>query len=91
MKENEEEKAVDRHITIPQRYIDLFNDYARAHMGSLSAFLVKAGIEKISRHKGEWLRRIRVIEETDIDHPSREEFESMTRSERWGYIERLRG
>lgn len=79
-----------RHITIPGKVEKVFQEYATVNQWSLSAFLVKAGIEKISRHRGEWGQKIRAAEGREIDHMTEEKFESMTRAQKWAYVESVR-
>ncbi len=76
--------TVRRHITIPHRYYVLFKEYLRSHPHfTLSSLAVTAVIEKISRSRGPWLRRIQDVEKEANITMSEDDFSSLTREEKW--------
>ena len=89
---NENTRMVRPTVSIPKNVDVIIKDYVEAHpQFSISSFLVAAALEKLSRAKGQWLERVKRLDENNENRVSEEEFRSMSREQQWGVVRRLQG
>ncbi len=89
MVNNRHKEPMERiHVTTPPKVLQLFTKYAESHQMSVSAFLVKSGLDKIARHRGYWGNQVRMIDNPDYLPVTRKQFEKMSPSKQWAFIEK---